>query len=156
MKIVVQIAIVHVIIQFLIIEEELVFVDVNLKRKIEMEKSEQIDSDKYKTPDWVLDMFPNYFDPCPIDWEEGIDPDGLKIEWMHRNFVNPPYSNTQAWVTKAIQEAKKGRKVVMLLRMDTSTKWFRDLMEAGANFWISWDRLHFTKRAPFPSILVIL
>jgi hypothetical protein len=120
------------------------------------EKEELIDmTDKYQTPKWVLDMFPNYFDPCPIEYKEG-DPDGLVIEWKERNFVNPPYSCTELWVSKAIIEAKKGKKVIMLLRMDTSTKWFRDLMEYGANFWISWDRLHFTKRAPFPSVLVIL
>lgn len=112
-------------------------------------------SDKYQTPRWVLEMFPDYFDPCPIDWKEG-DIDGLSIEWKDKTFVNPPYSCTQLWVTKAISENRKGKHIVMLLRMDTSTRWFRDLMEARANFWISWDRLHFTKRAPFPSILVIL
>lgn len=112
-------------------------------------------TDKYNTPKWILDMFPDHFDPCPIDWKEG-DPDGLKINWATRNFVNPPYSETEKWVKKALEEAKKGNKIVMLLRMDTSTKWFRNLLEAGANFWISWDRLHFAGRAPFPSILVIL
>ena len=112
-------------------------------------------TDKYQTPEWVKQMFPNYYDPCPIDWKEG-DKDGLTTEWGSYTFVNPPYSQTEKWVTKGINEARTGKHVVMLLRMDTSTKWFRDLMEAGANFWISWDRLHFTDRAPFPSILVVL
>lgn len=109
-------------------------------------------SDIYKTPDWILEMFPGYFDPCPLSPIE----DGLLIEWKDRSYVNPPYSETEAWVGKAIEENKKGKFIVMLVRMDTSTKWFRMLKEHGANFWLSWDRLHFTKRAPFPSLLVVL
>lgn len=111
-------------------------------------------NDNYKTPQWVLEMFKDYFDPCPFNPNPTID--GLSLEWKDRTFVNPPYSNTEGWVDKAIEENMKGKFIVMLLRMDTSTGWFRKLKEHGANFWVSWDRLHFTKRAPFPSILVIL
>lgn len=111
--------------------------------------------EKYETPVWVKEMFRGFFDPCPIEWREG-DPDGLLIEWKDKTFVNPPYSKTELWVNKAIEENRKGKFIVMLVRMDTSTRWFRDLKEYGANFWISWDRLHFTDRAPFPSLLVVL
>ena len=53
---------------------------------------------------------------------------------------------------------KKGKTIVMLLRMDTSTKWFKLLQENNAMFlWIN-GRLRFNnlKPANFPSMLVIL
>lgn len=111
-------------------------------------------NDNYSTPEWIKEMFEGFWDPCPLDPNPKIN--GLLLDWKDKTFVNPPYSNTQEWVNKAIEENKKNKLIIMLLRMDTSTKWFRDLLENGANFWISWDRLHFKGRAPFPSILIIL
>jgi len=83
---------------------------------------------------------------------------GLLIDWKDRTYVNPPYSKPEVWVDKAIEENKKGKLIVMLLRMDTSTKWFKKLQEHGALFlWIN-GRLRFNnlKPANFPSMLVIL
>ena len=37
-------------------------------------------------------------------------------------WVNPPYNNPLPWVEKAAQEASKGIGIVMLLKLDTSTK----------------------------------
>jgi len=42
--------------------------------------------------------------------------------------VNPPYSDKVPWIKKAIIESRKGKTVVMLLPVDTSTKWFHDLI----------------------------
>ncbi len=115
--------------------------------------------DDYETPDWIRDIFDfdNWFDPCPLRKTYGVD--GLKIQWGKRAFVNPPYSNPAPWIDKAISELKHGysRVVVMLLRVDTSTKWFAKLVEADAEIlWFS-KRLKFTdKPANFPSMLVIL
>ena len=110
--------------------------------------------DDYKTPDWILNMFKDWFDPCPL---HATHLTGLEIAWGFKTFVNPPYSNPLPWVEKAIEENKKGKMIAMLLRVDTSTKWFAKLIEADAEIlWFS-KRLKFTdKPANFPSMLVIL
>lgn len=113
-------------------------------------------NDNYATDSKIMQLFSDWFDPCPLN--DNPDFDGLSIDWQHKTYVNPPYSKPHLWVNKAIQENKKGKLIVMLLRMDTSTKWFKDLQEAGATFlWIN-GRLRFNtgKPANFPSMLVIL
>jgi len=82
-------------------------------------------SDNWQTPEWLMEHFRNHFDPCPADPTFN----GLEIEWKNPTYVNPPYSNPLPWVKKAIEESKKGVNVVMLLRVDPSTKWYRLLME---------------------------
>jgi hypothetical protein len=113
-------------------------------------------NDNYATDKSILEMFKGWFDPCPLN--DNPDIDGLNINWEDRTYVNPPYSKPHLWVNKAIEENKKGKTIVMLLRMDTSTRWFKDLQENGAKFlWIS-GRLRFQtgKPANFPSMLVLL
>ena len=125
--------------------------------------------DSYKTPEWILDTFKDYFDPCPLD--DSPENDGLNIEWKDKTFVNPPYSKPMPWVEKAIEESKKGKRIVMLLKHDSSTKWFAKLKENNAHFlWFSerlrWSRYGdgingsvdklFTYISAFPSMLVIL
>jgi len=94
-------------------------------------------------------------DPCPLypDWTE----DGLKREWGLRTFVNPPYSKPRPWIEKAIEESEKGKLIVMLLRGDTSTKWFHDLVLGKAEIRFLKGRIRFNdlKPAPFPSIVAI-
>ena len=113
-------------------------------------------NDNYATDKRIMDIFRDWFDPCPLNPNPEID--GLKIDWKDRTYVNPPYSKPLVWVEKAIEENKKGKLIVMLLRMDTSTIWFKKLQEAGAMFlWIN-GRLRFNNMKPanFPSMLVIL
>ena len=110
-------------------------------------------NDNYPTPDWLMDLFKGYFDPCPLYGEKG----GLELDWLDYNYVNPPYSNPSPWVDKAIVEANKGKVVVMLLPVDTSTKWFAKLIEAKAHIFWSNGRIRFTESPPrFASMLVIL
>ena len=136
-------------------------------------------SDNYPTDQWILDLFPNYFDPCPLNYDFDIenDQDGLAISWNYADydgvFVNPPYSDPKAWVEKAIFEYKKARSqsycpddgfdgsalnIVMLLKHDSSTRAYKLLHEMGANFLMVQGRLkHGTKNsASFPSVLVVL
>lgn len=113
-------------------------------------------NDNYATDERIMQMFEGWFDPCPLEPELYVD--GLSVEWEDKTYVNPPYSKPLPWVLKAIEENKKGKLIVMLLRMDTSTKWFKELQEAEAMFlWIN-GRLRFNnlKPANFPSMLVIL
>lgn len=113
--------------------------------------------DNYRTDEWILNMFEGWFDPCPFnpEWKEN----GLVKAWSHQTFVNPPYSNPLPWVRKAVQEHKEhGFTIVMLLKHDSSTTWYRELHEAGAKFLLVSGRLkHQTKKsAAFPSVLAVL
>lgn len=106
--------------------------------------------DNYKTPDWL--KLPLY-DPCPLNCQW----DGLSSEWAEWNFVNPPYSEPLKWVKKAIEESKKGKHIVMLLRVDTSTEWYKLLIEANAHFFYCNERIRFNGSPPtFSSMLVFL
>ena len=119
-------------------------------------KAEKSAGDKYQTPDWLLQYFGDWFDPCPIDWDGSTD--GLSVEWPDKTYINPPYSNPYEWVKKGIAEAKKGKRIAMLLRVDTSTKWYALLIENGAHiFWCN-QRLRFLEGKPanFASMLVFL
>jgi hypothetical protein len=113
--------------------------------------------DNYATDVWLMNLFKGWYDPCPLNPNPKID--GLATEWKNNTFVNPPYSDPMSWVNKAIKEHKKhGSTIVLLLRHDSSTKWFATLNEAGAHFmWIAGRLKHRTKRAAnFPSMLAIL
>lgn len=83
-------------------------------------------SNDWQTPAYIYDKlnseFNFDFDPCPLNSLF----DGLKIEWGHRNYINPPYSLKikEAFVLKAIEESKAGKLCVMLLPVSTSTKLF--------------------------------
>ena len=120
-------------------------------------------SDCWRTPKQIYaDLNKEFgfdFDPCPYPRSNF---DGLKIEWGSCNFVNPPYSETEKWVKKALVEYAKGKTVVMLLRLDASTKWFRDLILPNAEVRLFDDRLHFVNpdgkspRSDHASILVVM
>tara|TARA_Y100001938_G_C8100800_1_gene441571 strand:- start:974 stop:1462 length:489 start_codon:yes stop_codon:yes gene_type:complete len=127
-------------------------------------------SDSFSTPQWVLDMFPRAFDPCPFnpEWDE-THFNGLVDEWPDSGliFINPPYSNVMPWIERAFNHKfecnMKGSKVtiVMLLKHDSSTKWFAKLQECGAKFLMFQGRLAFEnadKKSPcgFPSILAVI
>ena len=126
--------------------------------------------DKWTTDSWIQAIFPledeTWFDPCPIDYHPNTHDDGLTLNWCAEvnkqmsvgAFVNPPYSDPLAWVKKAIQENKNGLTVVMLLKHDSSTEWYRLLHEAGARMMMINRRLKYgsSRGAAFPSLLVVL
>tara|TARA_R110000751_G_scaffold110291_1_gene207801 strand:+ start:301 stop:663 length:363 start_codon:yes stop_codon:yes gene_type:complete len=118
------------------------------------------ESDNYESDLWILNLFKNYYDPCPYY----SDLDLLNEDWSKHSFtgvyINPPYSNVTPWIKKAIETKNNHPRlnVVMLLKHDTSTKWFSMLHEHGAKFLMIQGRLKFQtkKAAPFPSVLVVL
>ena len=76
------------------------------------------------------------FDPCPFPKPDDFD--GLTSEWGKSNYVNPPFGSIihdgkkkgpTAWARKAIEENKKGKKVVLVYPID---KWILMLLDAGA------------------------
>jgi hypothetical protein len=87
--------------------------------------------------DGLQEEFDFDFDPCPFPRPEGFD--GLQMEWGKSNYVNPPFGSVMgadgkkkgptAWAKKAIQEFKKGKKVVFVYPID---KWVHMMIEAGA------------------------
>ena len=111
-------------------------------------------SDICPTPRWIKKMFQDFYDPCPIDPKE----DGLKTDWKDKTFVNPPYSEPLKWVKKAIEENRKDKYIVLLLRMDCSVEYFRLLMEARARIIFVNCRVKFKGMGfpPFSNALFIL
>jgi len=76
------------------------------------------------------------FDPCPFPKPDDFD--GLDAEWGSSNYVNPPFGvvmhkgkkkGATAWVRKAIEENKKGKRVVFVYPID---KWVLMLLDHGA------------------------
>ena len=111
-------------------------------------------SDKWTTPEWLIDLFKGYYDPCPLNPIE----DGLNTNWKDYTYVNPPYSEPLKWVLKAIEENKKGKTIVLLLKLDSSTRWYKELVNANAHILLFNERLHYSDSNPanFPSMLAIL
>lgn len=116
--------------------------------------------DSHPTDKWIRDIYVGWFDPCPLnyDYNPREDVNGLEIDWRRWTFVNPPYSDPLPWVKKAIREKAKGNTVVMLLKHDSSTEWYRLLHEHGAYFLMINGRLSYGKKrtAAFPSMLAVL
>jgi hypothetical protein len=74
------------------------------------------------------------FDPCPYPLPDGFD--GLTCEWGQSNYVNPPFGSIMhqgrkkgptAWVNKALEEWRKGKRVVLVYPLD---KWLLKLLGA--------------------------
>ena len=115
------------------------------------------ESDNWSSPDWILRMFKGWYDPCPLN--ECFELDGLRTDWLDKTYVNPPYSNPKPWIQKAIEENKKGKMIAMLLPVDTSTEWYKMLVDAQANILFINGRLKFSvskKPARWACMLVIL
>ncbi len=123
-------------------------------------------SDYWGTPAWIRALFIGWYDPCPPFGHLGREPDDLKGVWEWKSvFVNPPYSKPLPWVEKAIRTAKNGSTVVMLMKHDSSTQWYRMLKEAGARSLMIEGRLNFENlsgdpngghNCSFPSVLMVL
>jgi hypothetical protein len=114
---------------------------------------QQMKDDTYATPKWLIDLFEGWFDPCPLNFNPEID--GLSIEWKDKTYVNPPYSEPLKWVEKAINEMNKRKLIVMLLRADSSTKYFQLCQQHGEVIYFG-RRIKFNGKTPyFASMLVI-
>lgn len=120
--------------------------------------------DCWSTPKWLTDLLPRVtLDPCSNPFstvnatrsiqlkpapESGVlnggmrqQGDGLSFSWKGRSvFVNPPYSKIMPWARKAA-EAKA---FIFLVNNVTTTKWYRELLDAGGIY-----KFEFNKRLKF-------
>ena len=89
-------------------------------------------SDEHITPEkvylWIQHHWgfqkDDMFDPCPV----GFMKDGLSFTWPELNYVNPPYTLLKEFVAKAMVEAFRGKRTIMLLPSKTDQGWFHDLI----------------------------
>ena len=131
-------------------------------------------TDCWNTPKHVLDDVVEFFggsiglDPCSDDkvnpnvpcerWYTEED-DGLSQEWDAPTvFMNHPYSASRVWVPYAVeQQAKHGNEMLLLIKQDISTKWWRAISDRP---FLAYNcRLRFgaaASAAPFQSALVYL
>lgn len=113
-------------------------------------------TDHWQTPKYIYDQFmkEGYYDPCPLN----ADFDGLKINWIGKLFINPPYSDIISWVNKAISERNNFHEIIFLVPARTDTKWFHKLINTFPSYQITFikGRLKFSEKgsAPFPSIFI--
>ena len=104
-----------------------------------MKNRNLIHSDNWETPielyNKLNEEFKFDFDPCPISHEEITpDKDGLLIPWGKSNFVNPPYSRKlkEDFIKRSVYEYCKGKTVVLLLPVSTSTHIFHEYIYKSA------------------------
>jgi len=111
------------------------------------------DPDAWQTPQRLFDELNEEFDftlDVATDGENAKvlyfitkERDALKKSWAGNVcFCNPPYSEAAKWVEKAHAESKHGATVVVLIKADTSTKWFRE-------WWKKADEVRFLPRIQF-------
>lgn len=98
-------------------------------------------SDDWCTPEWLtsaLGLFGT--DPASnnrstvratITYCADRGDDGLKGEWQGRVFLNPPYSKPLPWCNRL---AAYENAWVALVKLDTTTKWWKALMSASPSW----------------------
>ena len=134
-------------------------------------KSDEWPTDQAVVDDWVRRVGPFTLDPCCTP-ESAKAPrfftaeqDGLTQDWAAVSlpgavWLNPPYSDVEAWITKAIAESARGCTVVTLLPARTDTRWFHLALatQDRAEFFFARGRLRFgdaKSSAPFPSLVIV-
>jgi hypothetical protein len=114
-----------------------------------MKSKSNIASDTWLTPrifyDRINEKFHfDDFDPCPPNCDLSLF-DGLTVDWAPRTFCNPPYSRAdkEKFLYKGFEESKKGKLVVFLVPVSTSTKIFHELILPNAKIEFLKGRLKF-------------
>lgn len=103
---------------------------IHIKNECKLQPGMQVWSknDHVETPEDLYnslnDEFHFDFDPCPFK----ADFDGLQIDWGKSNYVNPPYSNIQSFMKKAVEEMKKGNLTVFLIPLRMGSRYWERLV----------------------------
>ena len=115
-------------------------------------------SDAWYTPAWVLDRVHEQW-PGGIDLDPAWHPnclvkakttytaqqDGLSYRWTGNVWNNPPYSSPGDWIVKARASAKKGARVLQLVKFDPSTKWFGEVWRDATSLAVFRRRMSFVR-----------
>ena len=133
-------------------------------------------TDEWPTPQDVVDEWARRVGPFTLDVAADaknakaarfytLERDGLAQDWLKDAgggaiWINPPYSDVEPFVAKAIAESARGATVVMLLPARTDTRWFHLVLavQDRAELWFLRGRLRFgdaKNSAPFPSMVVV-
>lgn len=115
--------------------------------------------------DGLVDFFhgPVDCDPCSnersiIQARNAYTIGGLVKSWMETDYENPPYSTTDIWTIKGINEIRLGNvsELVRLVMVSTSTVWWRHqcgtepiILPGRKEHYARNPRLLFTKRLKF-------
>ena len=131
-------------------------------------------TDCWNTPQHVVDdvlRFFNYnlaLDPCSNSQSSPNvianklytrEDDGLNKDWNEPTvFMNHPYSQSKLWIPHAVrQQEKYGNEMLLLIKLDVSTKWWRHVANKP---WLAYNRrLRFgnaPSAAPFQSAMIYL
>lgn len=82
------------------------------------------------------------------------------VQYPETAFVNPPYSNPMPWCERAVEFWTQGGSVLLLLKLDPTTKWWAKLWDCpGFSPHLFRKRIKFSGApnvAPWPSALVSL
>ena len=108
-------------------------------------------NDLWRTPPEVIDFIENKFGKIQIDLcssdenkvcNKNLDEDCNFLDdcWLAARLVvrgqlawcNPPYSNPLPFVKQCVKWAKAGYAIAGILNLDSSTKWFVELINANA------------------------
>lgn len=72
---------------------------------------------------------------------------GLQLDWGGKKgwtvFLNPPYSEIEVWIYKAIAEARKGARIILLAPVRTDTQYHQALLKAATDIVFLEGRLSF-------------
>lgn len=135
-------------------------------------RSDEWPTDQAVVDDWARRVGPFGLDPCATAASAKAprffttEDDGLSRDWAAECrggavWLNAPYSDVEAWITKALAESARGCTVVALLPARTCTRWFHVVIAAQdrCELWFCRGRLRFGNAkasAPFPSIVVVM
>lgn len=130
-----------------------------------------LQKDLWETPDWLFAKLNLEFgftlDPCcethTAKCKKFYTPkeNGLLQSWRDEKvFVNPPYSrgNIDQWMKKCLEEAPYAKKIVALIPVSTSSKWFHEYVLGKTEIRYLKGRVRFRGApftAPFSSMIVI-
>lgn len=118
-------------------------------------------STSWGTPEWILEHFRPFFDPCPLSTNAPALLDGLSIDWPGFTFLNPPYGAARIgpWIRRAIDHGN----IALLLPARTESGWFQALNGAATLYWFPRGRLRFISDrglerggAHFPSVIACI
>lgn len=91
-------------------------------------------------------------DPCSgaehtphADHRYTKEDDGLRQEWFGQVWCNPPFSDKDVWLKKAIDERDNYDRCIMLIPVDTSTEWFHRYVTKADYVCFDGSRISFVK-----------